>query len=267
MTSDRQALLTALLADLAAESADLDGVVSPLSEQQWHLPTPADGWDVLDTVNHLRVTDRDAVLAAEDPAGFGSHLEQVVRPVAATYIDGLVEDSRDLAPAQVLAGWREGRERFAQVLASVDPTTRIPWFGPAMSPASFVTARVMETWAHGQDVADTLGVQRVPTDRLRAVAEIGVRARPFAFAARGLPAPTAPVRVLLDAPSGARWEWGPAGAADEVTGPALDFCLLVTQRRHRDDLQLRVQGAAAAQWVTIAQAFAGVPGAGRQPRR
>ena len=131
-----------------------------------------------------------------------------------------------------------------------------------MSAASSLTARLMETWAHTQDIADALGVTREPTARLRHVAHIGVGARAFSYAARGRPCPATPVRVELTAPDGAVWTWGPADAADRVTGPALDFCLLVTQRRHRDDLALAVDGPAARQWMAIAQAFAG-PRAGR----
>jgi uncharacterized protein (TIGR03084 family) len=71
------------------------------------------------------------------------------------------------------------------------------------------------------------------------------------------------VRVELTAPDGAVWTWGPAEAEDRVTGPALDFCLLVTQRSHRDDLSLAIQGPAATEWMSIAQAFAGAPGPGR----
>jgi uncharacterized protein (TIGR03084 family) len=132
-----------------------------------------------------------------------------------------------------------------------------------MSAASSLTARLMETWAHTQDVADALGVTREPTDRLRHVAHIGVGARAYSYAVNSQPAPTAPVRVELIAPSGATWTWGPADAADRVSGPALDFCLLVTQRRHRDDLALVVTGPSATEWMTVAQAFAGAAGPGR----
>ncbi len=138
-----------------------------------------------------------------------------------------------------------------------DPAVRLPWFGPAMSPASSVTARLMETWAHGQDILDTVGATREPTGALRHVADLGIRARRYAYTVNGLGIPAAPVRVELDGPDGARWAWGPEGAANRVTGTALDFCLLVTQRRHRDDTALTVTGAAARQWMSIAQAFAG----------
>jgi uncharacterized protein (TIGR03084 family) len=123
----------------------------------------------------------------------------------------------------------------------------------------------METWAHGQDVADALGVERAATDRLRHVAHIGVRTRDFAYAVHGQAPPGEPLRIELVAPSGELWAWGPQDAAQQVTGPALDFCLLVTQRRHRDDLAVTAVGPDADAWLDIAQAFAGPPGEGRRP--
>jgi uncharacterized protein (TIGR03084 family) len=135
-----------------------------------------------------------------------------------------------------------------------------------MGPASSVTARLMETWAHGQDIADTLGLQRPPTSRLRHVAHLGVRSLPYSYAVNGLPRPDAPIRVELAAPDGGQWTWGPADAADRVCGTALDFCLVVTQRRHRTDTGLVITGQIAGQWIAIAQAFAGAAGRGRPPR-
>jgi uncharacterized protein (TIGR03084 family) len=119
-----------------------------------------------------------------------------------------------------------------EVFGGLEPGLRVPWFGPPMSAASALTARIMETWAHGQDVADALGVVREPTARLRHVAHIGVGARAFSYAAHRRPLPDAPVRVELTAPDGAVWSWGPPDATDRISGPALDFALLITQRRH-----------------------------------
>ena len=141
----------------------------------------------------------------------------------------------------------------------------MPWYGPAMGARSFITARLMETWAHGQDVVDALGAERPPTDRLRHVAHIGVGARPFSYVANGREPNPAPIRVELVGPHGDDWTWGPEDAPDRVTGPALDFCLLVTQRRHRDDVAVVAEGAAADEWLDIAQSFAGPPGEGRRP--
>ena len=132
-----------------------------------------------------------------------------------------------------------------------------------MSAASMATARLMETWAHGLDVADTLGITRPATARLRSIAHIGVRTRDFAFALHGLTPPAEPFRVELGAPDGSTWTWGPDDAAQRVTGSAEDFCMLVTQRRPRAALDVHVVGDDAEKWLPIAQAFAGPPGPGR----
>jgi uncharacterized protein (TIGR03084 family) len=151
----------------------------------------------------------------------------------------------------------------------IDPTTRVPWYGPSMAARSFVTARLMETWAHGQDIVDALGVTRTPTARLRHVAHIGVRARPFSYALHGLTLPAIGVAVRLTGPDGQEWTWGEwesdKSPLNSVSGSALDFCLVVTQRRHLFDTGLDVVGDVAIEWMTIAQAFAGGVGAGRAP--
>jgi uncharacterized protein (TIGR03084 family) len=148
---------------------------------------------------------------------------------------------------------------------AVPDGTRVPWYGPPMSVASQLTARLMETWAHGQDIADALGAPPVASERLRHVVFLGWRAIPNSFAARGLPAPEAPVRVEVVSPAGECWTFGPDDAADRVSGPALDLALAVTQRRHLDDLAVVAEGPVAHQWLGIAQAFAGPPGPGRRP--
>ena len=260
----KAALLLALVGDLDAESADLDARVAGLDETGALTPTPADGWSIADTIAHLAATDRDAHLAATDPDGFAALLIRVAA-TGPSYVDDLVLGARTTPWTDALRQWRDGRAELREILVGLDPDSRVPWFGPPMSPVSFVTARLMETWAHGQDVSDALGQVRTPTARLRSVAEIGVRARPFAYLVHGLPVPAAPVRVELTGPDGDTWTWGPEVAEDIISGPALDWCLLVTQRRHRDDLCLDVTGIHAQEWAGIAQAFAGAPGGGRAP--
>jgi uncharacterized protein (TIGR03084 family) len=256
--------LGALVADLAAETAALQAILDPLADDHWLLPTPAVGWTIADQVSHLAYIDEVAITSATDPDKFAAD-------VARVFADGTVNPDtiaaqyRQLTPAQLRDWFGRARAELLTVFAGLDPATRVPWFGPSMSVASSLTARLMETWAHGQDVADTVGARREPTDRLRHVAHIGVGARAFSYVTRDLPVPAEPVRVELVAPSGAVWTWGPAGATDRVTGPALDFCLLVTQRRHRADTAVTAYGPAAEHWLTIAQAFAGPPGTGRAP--
>ncbi len=184
--------------------------------------------------------------------------------LGAGFPDVIAAQHRDRPREECLAWLRRSRTALLTALRAAPAGHRMPWYGPDMGVASAATARLMETWAHGQDVADALGVDRAPTARLRSVADLGVRTLGFAFALRGLPVPEAPVRVELQAPGGDLWTWGPEDAADLVTGPALDFCLLVVQRRHLDDLALQVTGPVAQAWTGVAQAYAGAPSDGRR---
>jgi uncharacterized protein (TIGR03084 family) len=255
--------LAELLPDLAAESADLDARVAPLSEADWARPTPATGWTIGHQIAHLAWTDDVARLAATDPDAFAARLLDAAEDPAG-FVDRAA--ARSLAPPpELIARWRAARAALAAALAAAPPGARLPWFGTTMSPASMATARIMETWAHGQDVADALGTARAPTARLRHVAYLGVRTLGHGFLAHGRRPPDAPVRVELTGPSGEPWAYGPIDAADRLVGPALDFCLLVTQRRHRADLSLVATGPVANEWLDVAQAFAGPPGVGREP--
>ncbi|MHB8439293.1 MAG: TIGR03084 family metal-binding protein [Acidimicrobiales bacterium] len=255
-----------LLGDLAGEQEDLDLLVGEMADGAWDAVTPADGWAIRDQMSHLAYFDDVATTAIEDPGA--------IEPLAAAAVlaaaegrdpmDEHLRRGRAMAPGALLAWWRTACRSFVKAAATLDPAARVPWFGPSMSPLSFVSARLMETWAHGQDIADALGVERRPTDRLAHVAELAVRARPFSYAVRGLDVPAQPVRIELVAPSGAAWTWH-EDAHDSIRGPALDFCLVTTQRRHVSDTALVVDGDSARQWISIAQVFAGPPGPGRAP--
>lgn len=227
-------------------------------------PTPARGWSIRDQLSHLAGFDDAARLAASEPAAFREELTRIFEhgddPVARYTAMG-----RELAASEVLDWWITARIDLLDVVADMDPAVRVPWYGPDMSLMSFVTARLMETWAHSTDVRDALGAPLEVSARLRHIAHIGVRTRGFSYVNRSLEVPDAPLDVVLDAPDGATWSWGPGDASERVAGPALDFCLLVTQRRHRDDLALVATGPHANEWLSIAQAFAGPAGPGRPP--
>lgn len=252
----------AVITDLRAESDALDELVAPLSPDGWAAPTPAPGWTIAHQIAHLWWTDRVAVVAVTDEAAFATIVaDAMTNPTG--FVDAATEELAATPPAELLTEWRATRARLHDELPRVEDGRKLPWFGPPMSATSMATARLMETWAHGLDVADALGVSRPATTRLKSIAHIGVRTRDFAFSVHGLPTPVEPFLVELRAPDGSVWSWGPANAAQRVTGSAEDFCLLVTQRRPRADLDVHAVGADAEKWLTIAQAFAGPPGPGR----
>ncbi|GAA2098865.1 TIGR03084 family metal-binding protein [Nocardioides furvisabuli] len=259
---DKGMQLDLVLRDVAAETGCLMSMLLALPVVAWEKATPAEGWTVRDQVSHLTFSDNAAYLALTDRAAFTQLLAQS-QPDPIAFVDRANIPGRTTGVPELLGGFVQARVQMVHSLRAVDRHTRVPWFGPPMSVLSFVTARLMETWAHGQDVRDALGAETVATDRLRHIADIGVRALPNSFRAHGRPIPAAPVRVEITGPSGELWVWGERGAKNRVTGSALDFCLVVTQRRHPGDTDVSTEGAVAAEWISIAQAFAGPPGAGR----
>jgi uncharacterized protein (TIGR03084 family) len=251
-----------IFADLKAEHDALDAIVAGLVEGEWIRQTPAPGWTIADLIGHLAHYDEVARLALIDPDCFRAFRDSTTPEQ---------EEQRHLArgrrleSSELVARWRTARAALLAALRPLEPKQRIAWFGPAMGALSFATARLMETWAHGQDVADALGLTRAPTERLRQIAHLGVLARPYSYAAHRRMPPTADIRVELTGPTGQHWTWGSDSTADRVAGTAYDFCLVVTQRRHLADTDLATTGSHAQEWLAIAQAFAGPPGLGRQP--
>jgi uncharacterized protein (TIGR03084 family) len=252
-----------IAADLQAEQQALDDVVAGLTDEQWATPTPSEGWTVADQIGHLTYFDGSAALAITDPDAFKSGVEELMS--GTVNVDQLTL-GRGKAPAQMLADWRANRRHLTEVSATLTNDQRIAWYGPSMSSRSFLTARMMECWAHGQDIVDAVDGDRPPTDRLRHIAQLGFITRGWSYVNRGLHPPDADVRVELTAPSGEVWEFGGADDTDVVTGPAVDFCLVVTQRRHVEDTALVVKGEAARDWMEKAQAFAGPASEGPRPK-
>lgn len=251
-----------IIDDLRDESDALDALVAALDPAGWAQPTPAPGWTVAHQIAHLLWTDRVALTSVTDEPAFTELLTAAAADPFG-FVDKAAEELATIAPAELLDQWRQTRSQLHAALRTVADGRKLLWFGPPMSAPSMATARLMETWAHGLDVADALGAPARPTSRLKSIAHLGVRTRDFAFSVHGLTAPAEPFRVELAAPGGELWTWGPQEATQRVTGSALDFCFLVTQRRPRAELDVTAQGSDAERWLTIAQAFAGPPGVGR----
>lgn len=252
--------MRSILADFEAEHEELATALDGVADEDWLTITPAEGWAVIDQISHLAFYDERASLAATSPSAFMNDAAGVAGFEARHIATG-----RELGGPGTLAWWRNANRELREAMMDVDPKARMHWYGPPMSARSFITARIMETWAHGQDIVDALGWEREPTDRLRHIAHLGVVTFRWSFDIRGIDlSEEAKVRVELESPSGEQWVWNGDGA-ELVSGSALDFCLLVTQRRHRDDLSLVAEGPAADRWLDIAQCFAGPPGPGRRP--
>ncbi|MEV4255804.1 TIGR03084 family metal-binding protein [Spirillospora sp. NPDC049652] len=256
--------LKTVIADLTAESEQIDHMVEGLPADRWAAPTPAPGWTVADQVAHLAFIYRLAGTAASDAAAFQALTER-----AKGDFDGAVNaalgDYPRADPDRLLARWRAERDAGIAALAAFPEDGAVPWLVNPLPPAILACAGIMETFAHGQDVADALGLRPDRTDRIEHLVGFAVLTRDFGYESHGLTPPDFTFRYELTLPSGRAWEFGPEDAADRVSGPAEDFCLLVTRRRNRADLRVKAEGAEADRWLDIAQAYRGPAGAGREP--
>ncbi len=251
-----------ILADLEAEQESLDRFLCTLTEAQWDLPTPAEGWTVRDSVSHIAHIDEVAVAFIH---GDNSALEEV-KKLGLMYTTVKAQKGREMNSAGILPWWRRARTMMLDELSKCDSKQRIPWFAMPMGARSFATARLMETWAHGLDCFDALGAEPEDTDRLRHVALMACMARPYAYQVNGLSLPQTSLRVELILPSGHLWTYGGLDAADRIKGKAGEFCRVAVRRRHWRDTSLEIEGDEARRFMEIVQAYAGPPGPGRKPR-
>ncbi len=254
-------VMVQLAADLRAEGDELHALLDNLSEADWQRPTPFKDWTVDYVMQHLLFGDWLNTLSLTDPEAFSAVMAQRKAARAeGRKAMGLEYTGLELGQGpELLHHWHDRLHKLCDLFADADPKTRMKWVGPDMSVRSAATARLMETWAHGQDVYDMLRRPRVPTDRIRNIATLGVNTYGWSFQNRGLEPPGPAPHVSLTAPSGATWTWNQGDPDNRIEGSALDFCHVVTQGRNIDEVDLQVTGETARQWMAIAQCFAGVP--------
>lgn len=232
------------LPDLVAEGDELDALVA--AEPDWTRPTPAAGWTIAHQVAHLAAADANVLVAVRTPEAFEPEAKDA---------DVVATEGAALPRAELLERWRDGRAEVATALRDLPLDRPFPWQGSEVTATLMVPLRLMETWAHGQDVFDTLGVVHRPTGRLRHVASLGVAGRTLSFHAARLPIPQEPFRVELTGPGGETWTWGPDDAAQRIRGSALGFCLRVTRRRPLAETDLTAVGEDARTWLEVARVF------------
>jgi uncharacterized protein (TIGR03084 family) len=247
--------------DFLDECEALAGLLEPLCDRDFEIRTQFKGYTIHDVVAHLHHWNVAAELSLRDPAAFQAFWKPLREGIAGgrTLVELANEWLGGLRNRALLDAWRRFYRELAERFAASDPKARVPWAGPDMSVRSSVTARMMETWAHGQEVYDVLGVERVDSDRIRNVAQLGLNTFAWTFRNRGLEVPTGVPHVRLLAPSGAVWEWNESSDAGRIEGSASEFCQVVTQVRSIGDTKLRVVGETARRWMSIAQCFAGPP--------
>jgi uncharacterized protein (TIGR03084 family) len=250
-----------LCRDLAEEYEALDAMVAGFGHDGWMRETPFYGWTVKDQISHLAYFDRAAGISIKGDEPFKAHFEELLSHGSTydeihTYANSVGCSMDD---GELLEWWRTERNNLIRAYLTVEPSRKLPWYGPPMSARSSATARLMETWAHGQDVADALSIRRPATPRLKHIVHLGWSTFKWTFVNRGLAVPEDKPYLTLEGPGGEIWTYGEDKSGNTVKGTALDFCLVVTQRRNVADTGLEVKGDAAANWMAMAQVFAGPP--------
>ncbi len=248
------------------ESAALHALATSLDARDFSRPTAFKAWTTDRILQHLHCWNTAVRLALADGAGFRSWYETTLPARVSGTLHLFERDQcQGLTGHALAAAWRDGVDDTARAFSAVDAKTRVPWAALDMSARSSVTARLMETWAHGQAIYDLMGRRRLDTDRIQGIAILGVNTFGWTFKNRGLPPPGPQPYVALTAPSGAAWTFGDPAAADRVAGDATAFCQVVTQTRNIADTSLSVTGPVAHAWMTIGQCFAGPPENPPQP--
>lgn len=247
--------------DFRAESRALASILDPISEQDFQQSTQFKSWTINDVLGHLHMFNVAADLSLEGGAKYDAFAIELMAAFQSgkTILQSQYPFLDGLEGKALLAAWKNGYEATADRFAQADPKVRLKWLGPDMSARSSITARQMETWAHGQEVFDLLGVVRTDEDRIKNIVHLGVNTFGWAFHNRGQKVPDPQPYVNLVAPSGVTWEWNDLQADNAVSGSAVEFAQVVTQVRNVEDTALVTTGDVAATWMAIAQCFAGPP--------
>ncbi len=248
-------------ADFKEESDALAGVLEPLADQDFQQKTLFKDWTIDDVIGHLHMFNFAADLTLEDGEKFDAFYADLVAAMGKgkSMLETQYEWLDGKTGRALYNEWRNYYEKTAQNYQDVDPKERLKWAGPDMSARSCITARQMETWAHGQEVFDVLGKVREESDRIKNIAVIGINTFGWTFVNRKMEVPEDKPYVKLTAPSGETWEWHDRQPRNMVEGRAVDFCRVVTQTRNLKDTDLTVRGETANQWMSMAQCFAGPP--------
>jgi uncharacterized protein (TIGR03084 family) len=246
--------------DFRDESVALAALIAPLADTDYDTPTLFKGWTINNILRHLHVWNIAADLSLSDEAAFAESMAAIASGIKggrlpdfeAAYLEGLQGQ-------KLCAAWVQQFDAMNGRFVNADPKQRVKWVGPDMSALSSITARLMETWAHGQAVHDVLGVERVDEDRIGNIVRLGVNTYRWTWKNRRMEPPGPMPYLRLTAPSGIIWEYGEPSESGLIEGSASEFCQVVTQTRNIADTALSVTGDIATQWMAVAQCFAGPP--------
>ena len=255
----QSATVQEIVAALAEQHRELAGLLDPLPNDSWELPSRCPGWSVADVVLHLAQTDE---LALGSVTGeFAGAMERLAGGFAAAdSVDGgadaMVAAQRGASSTEVRERWRRGAFELRRALAAADPSARVPWVVGDLAARTLATTRLAESWIHTGDVLTALGRPIVASDRLRHIVRLAWRTLPYAFAGAGQEL-SGPVELDLTGPTGEGWDFVPEEpAATIITGSALDLCHVAGQRADAAGTSLAGTGPDASAVLELIRTFA-----------
>lgn len=242
-----------------AEVNVLAELLSSIQEGDLLIETPFKRWTINDVIGHLFVFDTAALLTLNSESEFDTFFAPM--DLALKNGNSFLEAQKPylvgISGRELIHQWLSQSQDVFAAYSKADPRKRLKWAGPSMSARSSITARHMETWAHGHSVFDALQQVRSETDRVHSVCHLGVATFAWTFVNRKQHVPETPPKVELTSPSGTQWIWNPESKNGTVRGTAVEFAQIVTQVRNVLDTSLETDGEVARQWMSMAQCFAG----------
>ena len=230
-----------------------------LASDDWTKPSQFKQWSCNDILVHLHFWNAQADLSLVDPEKFKLEIAAIHSEINSDGMRAMENRRIDERGRPLLERWQQLYRDMGPRWSTLDPRLRVQWAGPDMSVRSSITARQMETWAHGQAVFDLLGKRRDESDRIRNIVVLGVNTFGWSHKVRSVNVPEQMPSITLTAPSGEVWEYGDAASDNSIEGSAVEFARVVTQTRNIADTSLVVSGEIAVDWMAHAQCFAGPP--------
>ena len=245
--------------DFKNESDDLYNLLKEFSHTDFQKNTLFKDWTFNTILRHLHVWNYAAKLTLTNKIQWENFYDNLQSNFKGGKNITIFEKdfTKNLSGRELLVTWKKLYNEISEKFKLEDPKRRVKWVGPDMSVISAISARHMETWAHGQAIFDKLGLKRKNEDRIINIVIIGKNTFNWSFKVNGLDIPEKVPSLSLVSPSGELWEFNDKNNSNHIEGLAEEFCQVVTQVRNIKDLNLKVRGSISRKWMSIAQCFAG----------
>ena len=252
--------------DFRDECNAVYSILENLKEKDYEMPTQFKGWTFNNVIGHLHVWNYAADISLKDGDEWKNFANSALQALGNGSSMNEFEQTitKGIQGPELLSMWKEYYTDMTERFAVADPKKRVKWMGPDMSVRSSISARHMETWAHAQELYDSLGLDRINEDRIKNIVIIGNNTFKWCFTVHKKSLPSIRPYLKLISPSGEIWEYNEFSEEHKIEGLAEEFCQVVTQVRNIQDVNLKLTGSIAEEWMSVAQCFAG--GAEQPPK-